>query len=83
MALLGPLIEEAEAAIIISEADLSFGCMGCARTNELVKYLVRQRKEIPVLDIRYPSDEEEGLAFVTAIREFLEDLPKNDGDDKK
>src|SRR5512138_3180805 len=32
MALYGPMIEEAEAAIIVNEADFSFGCMGCART---------------------------------------------------
>lgn len=83
MALLGPLIEEAEGAIIISDADMAFGCMGCARTNELVKYLVRQRKDIPVLDIRYPSDEEEGLAFVAAIKEFLEGIPEKKGDDEK
>lgn len=76
MSLMGPLIEEAEAAIIISDADMAFGCMGCARTNELVKFLVRQREEIPLLDIKYPSSEEEGLAFVTAIRDFLEGLSK-------
>src|SRR5512139_334617 len=29
MALYGPMIEEAEAAIIIHDADYSFGCMGC------------------------------------------------------
>lgn len=74
MALMGPLIEEAEGAIIISDADLSFGCMGCARTNELVKFMVRQRTEIPVLDIKYPSNEDEGLAFVTAIRDFLKNI---------
>ena len=72
MALFGPLIEEAEAAIIINDSDLAFGCMGCSRTNELVKFSVRQRKkDIPVLEIRYPSDEEEGLAFVQLIKEFL------------
>ncbi|HHI30510.1 MAG TPA: methanogenesis marker 5 protein, partial [Candidatus Methanoperedenaceae archaeon] len=36
MALLGPLIEEAEAAIVVHDPDPTFGCMGCARTNELV-----------------------------------------------
>ncbi|MBP2132915.1 putative methanogenesis marker protein 5 [Methanomicrobium sp. W14] len=84
MALFGPLIEEAEAAIIINDADLAFGCMGCARTNELVKFSVRQRKDIPVLDIRYPSNEDEGLAFVQKIKEFLSGLPeKNDPGKKK
>jgi putative methanogenesis marker protein 5 len=74
MAILGPLIDQAEAAIIINDADLAFGCMGCARTNELVMYLLRNRG-IPVLDLTYPASEEEGEIFVAAIREFLEKLP--------
>ena len=75
MAIVGPLIEQAEAALIINDADLAFGCMGCARTNELVMYLLRHRG-IPVLDLTYPTSEEEGEIFVAAIREFLEKLPK-------
>jgi putative methanogenesis marker protein 5 len=75
MALFGPLIEEAEAAIVINDADLAFGCMGCARTNELVKYLIRQR-DIPLLDLQYPASEEEGIAFVAAIKQFLTGLPE-------
>jgi putative methanogenesis marker protein 5 len=73
MAILGPQIEEADAAIIIHDADFAFGCMGCARTNELVKFLARHRK-IPVLDLRYPRSEEEGEQFVIAMREFLQSL---------
>ena len=73
MAIMGPLIEEAEAAIIITDADFAFGCMGCARTNELLKYLVRNRP-IPKLELRYPTSEEEGEKFVAALREFLESL---------
>ena len=73
MALYGPMIEECEAAIIINDADLAFGCMGCARTNELVKFLIRQ-KEIPVLDLTYPKDEDEGVIFVAAIKRFLMEL---------
>lgn len=73
MAILGPQIEEAEAAIIIHDADFAFGCMGCARTNELIKFLARHRK-IPVLDLRYPRSEEEGEQFVIAMREFLQSL---------
>ena len=73
MALYGPQIEAAEAAIIINDADLSFGCMGCARTNELVKFLLRQ-KDIPKLDLNYPKNEEEGVQFVAAIKRFLEGL---------
>jgi putative methanogenesis marker protein 5 len=73
MALYGPMIEECDAAIIINDADLAFGCMGCARTNELIKFLIRQ-KEIPKLDLDYPKNEAEGLPFVAAIKRFLTEL---------
>jgi putative methanogenesis marker protein 5 len=73
MAVYGPLIEEAEAAIIINDADLAFGCMGCARTNELLIFLIKKRK-IPVLELTYPKDENEGIAFVAAIKKFLDQL---------
>jgi len=74
MALFGPMIEEAEAAIIIQNADLAFGCMGCARTNELVKFMVWDRKDIPILNLTYPKNEDEGVVFVKAIKNFLEGL---------
>jgi putative methanogenesis marker protein 5 len=73
MALYGPMIESCEAAIIINDADLAFGCMGCARTNELIKFLIRQ-KEVPKLDLNYPKNEEEGMKFVAAIKRFLKGL---------
>ena len=73
MALYGPMIEACDAAIIINDADLAFGCMGCARTNELVKFLLRQ-KDIPKLDLNYPKSEEEGVQFVAAIKRFLDSL---------
>jgi putative methanogenesis marker protein 5 len=73
MAILGPQIDAAAAAVIINDADLAFGCMGCARTNELVIYLLRT-KGMPVLDLVYPTTEEEGIAFVAAIRKFLREL---------
>ena len=73
MSLYGPMIEECEAAIIINDADLAFGCMGCARTNELIKFLIRQ-KNIPKLDLNYPQNEEDGVKFVAAIKRFLSEL---------
>jgi putative methanogenesis marker protein 5 len=73
MSLYGPMVEEAEAAIIINDADLSFGCMGCARTNELIKFLLRER-DIPKLDLMYPKNDEEGVQFVAAIKKFLDGL---------
>ena len=73
MAILGPQIDAADAAVIISQADYAFGCMGCARTNELLIYLLKT-KGIPVLDLVYPTTDEEGIAFVAAIRKFLSSL---------
>jgi putative methanogenesis marker protein 5 len=73
MALYGPMIEDCEAAIIINDADFAFGCMGCARTNELIKFLIRQ-KDIPKLDLNYPKNEEDGVKFVAAIKRFLGEL---------
>ncbi|MDD1676900.1 MAG: methanogenesis marker 5 protein [Methanomicrobiales archaeon] len=73
MAVVGPLIDQAQAAIIVNDADLAFGCMGCSRTNELVKYLVRKRG-IPVLELTYPRTEEEGVTFVSSIKNFLKSL---------
>ncbi|MEI6797400.1 MAG: methanogenesis marker 5 protein [Methanomassiliicoccales archaeon] len=73
LAVYGPMIEEAEAAIFMEDAPYSFGCVGCARTNEMVKLLVRKRK-IPLLDLEYPHSDEEARAMVARIKEFLEGL---------
>ena len=73
MSLYGPMIEACEAAIIVDDADLAFGCMGCARTNELLMYLVR-KKDVPKLDLAYPRNEEEGIRFVAAVKKFLTEL---------
>ena len=75
MSLFGPLIDEAEAAIIIKNPDFAFGCMGCARTDELVEFLIKH-KRIPVLELSYPADDNDGVAFVRGIRDFLKDLEK-------
>jgi len=73
MSLYGPLVEEAEAAIIIEDPNLSFGCMGCARTNELLAFMLRE-KDMPRLELRYPQSKEEGVIFVAKIKQFLNDL---------
>lgn len=76
MSLYGPMIEEADAAIVIHDADLAFGCMGCARTNELIVFLLKKRK-IPLLDLNYPRNDKEGEEFVAAIKQFLDGLEKS------
>ncbi len=73
MALFGSLIQEAQAAIIVRDPVLSFGCMGCARTNELINFLIK-RKKIPLLELDYPATEEEAKEFVYKISEFLKSL---------
>jgi putative methanogenesis marker protein 5 len=75
MSLYGPMIDSADAAIIIHDADLAFGCMGCARTNELIQFLVKKRK-IPILELNYPRTDSEGEEFVAAIKQFLDGLEK-------
>ena len=70
MSLYGPMIEDAGAGIIIHDADLAFGCMGCARTNELIIFLLKKRN-IPLLELDYPKTDAEGAEFVAAIRDFL------------
>lgn len=73
MALIGPLIEEAEAAIIVEDPGWLTGCAGCSRTNELVRLLIRT-KGIPVLELSYPKDDAEAREFVHKIKAFLEEL---------
>ncbi|MBP2143191.1 putative methanogenesis marker protein 5 [Methanococcus voltae] len=73
MSMIGPLIDEAEAAIIMNKAPMGFGCVGCERTNELTKYLVR-RSEVPILNLEYPESEEDAKVIVKKIALFLEGL---------
>ena len=58
MSLFGPIIEEAEAAIIMNEAPYGFGCVGCARSSELTVFslgLIAQTSPEPSLPIPFPS----------------------------
>jgi len=73
LAVWGPMIDSAEAAVIMEDAPFSFGCVGCERTNIMVRYLLKRRK-IPLLNVSYPNDEEDAKALVTKIKGFLEAL---------
>ncbi|NLL94941.1 MAG: methanogenesis marker 5 protein [Thermoplasmatales archaeon] len=73
LAVWGPMIDEADAAIVMEEAPFAFGCVGCERTNVMVKYLLK-RKGIPILFAKYPEDGDEARRFVARAREFLEGL---------
>src|SRR3990170_4363722 len=73
MSLFDPLLTKAEAAIVVRDPVISFGCMGCARTNELINFLLRAKK-IPLLELDYPTSEEDAKEFVFKISEFLKTL---------
>jgi len=78
MSILGPLIEEADAAIIMEEAPFGFGCIGCARTNELCVFHLRKRG-IPTLELKYPRTREETIEVVNKINNFLDELEAQNG----
>jgi len=71
LAVWGPLIDAADAAIIMLDPPFNFGCVGCERANEMVKYLIR-RKGIPFLEVTYPEDAEEAKIAISQIKQFLE-----------
>ena len=73
MSIIGPLIDDAEAAIVVDGAPYGFGCIGCARTNELSIFLLRN-KGIPVLELKYPDNQDETYVMVNAINEFIDSL---------
>ena len=72
--LLAPLLEEAEASIILRDAPPTFGCMGCVVADEFFKYLIR-RREIPTLEVTYEGGEKVE-EMVSEVMTFLEQLKK-------
>ncbi len=79
MSLIGPLIEEAEAAIIVDDAPFGFGCIGCARTNELSAFNLR-KKGVPTLELTYPKSKDEATYMVNKINTFLDSLLKSNNE---
>ncbi len=79
MSIIGPIIDEAEAAIIVDNAPFGFGCVGCARTNELSIFCLR-KKDIPTLEVTYPTSRDETMDMVNKINSFLDNLNELDSD---
>jgi putative methanogenesis marker protein 5 len=73
LALWGPLIEAADAAIVMEDCPYSFGCVGCERSNLMIKYLVH-RRGIPTLTVKYPETDEDAVNFVAQAKEWMEGL---------
>jgi putative methanogenesis marker protein 5 len=78
LALVGPLIEEAEGAIIVEDAEALFGCASCGRTNEFMLYLIKQRG-IPSIRVPYPANEEDAKVMLSKIRKFLKSMGEKNG----
>ena len=78
--LLAPLLEEAEASIIVNDAPPTFGCMGCVVADEFFKFLIR-KKGIPILEVKY-GEGERVEEMVSEIMEFLQKLSKEEKDKK-
>ncbi len=76
MSIWGPLLEKAEAAIIMHDMPYTYGCVGCHRSNLLLNHLVR-KKDIPLLEVHYPNDDDEAKILVTRVKAFLEGLNGN------
>ena len=70
--LLAPMLEKAEAAIILTDAPPTFGCMGCAVADEFFKFLIRKRG-IPTLEVKYEGGERMD-EMVSAVMGFLKQL---------
>jgi putative methanogenesis marker protein 5 len=70
--LLVPMLDQAEAAIILADAPPTYGCMGCAVADEFFKFLIRKRG-VPTLEVRYEGGEKLD-EMVAAIMDFLKRL---------
>ena len=73
LAVWGPLIDEADAAVIMDDPPFDFGCVGCERSNEMVRYLIKKRG-IPSVTVKYPDTEDGAKVVVGMIKDFLEGL---------
>ena len=70
IALLMPLIYEAEAAIIMEDAEACFGPSGCLRANMTLLNILAKRG-IPILKIEEPRDVEKAKKLLKEIDRFL------------
>jgi len=77
LAIFAPVFEKADAIVVLKDAPMSFGCLGCARTNEFLLYMIRSMK-VPKLILDYPSDEQGSKAVVKQIMDFLKGVGKDD-----
>lgn len=83
MSIFGPIIEEAEAAIILRNGKnhlynelnelILFGSNGCNNTLNIIIYLLRE-KNIPILELKYPETRNDIINLIGEINNFLDYL---------
>jgi putative methanogenesis marker protein 5 len=77
LAVFAPVFEGADAIVVLKNAPMSFGCLGCARTNEFLLYLIKNMP-VPKIELEYPTSEEEAKIVVKEIFQFLKGVAAND-----
>ncbi|MBN1786464.1 MAG: methanogenesis marker 5 protein [Candidatus Methanofastidiosa archaeon] len=77
LAVFAPIFEEADAVIVFKNAPMSFGCLGCARTNEFLLYMIRSL-QVPKLIVEYPTSEEESKIVIKQVFDFLKEVGHHD-----
>jgi len=77
LAIFAPVFEKADAIVVLKNAPMSFGCLGCARTNEFLLYLIKTMP-VPKLILEYPTNEEDSKIVIKEIFDFLKGVNKND-----
>lgn len=88
MSLYDPIIDEAEAGIIIKEGQNSgmynilnecilFGCFSCINSINETIYLLR-KKDIPLLELDYPKSQDSLIEMIKKIDMFLKNPKKTD-----
>lgn len=70
VALLMPLVREAEAAIVMDDAEASFGPSGCLRANMALLYELKKRG-IPILRVKEPRDRAKAVELLEKVDAFL------------
>ncbi|MCC6042369.1 MAG: DUF2112 family protein [Candidatus Verstraetearchaeota archaeon] len=70
IALLMPLVREAEAAVVMKDAEASFGPSGCLRANMALLYELK-KKGIPVLEVEEPKDGAKAAELLKKMDAFL------------
>ncbi len=74
MSIIGPLIDEAEAAILVDGAPFGFGCVGCALEQMNCQYSCLGKGIFLYLKLHIQKNRDGTFLMVNQINEFLDSL---------